>query len=522
MEIRPWSGGLAAAQDLSKAPSFVLGPLFVNPPLCTLSARGRSEKLEPRVMRVMVTLANAKGSVLSRDDLIGLCWDGQIVGENAINRVLSRLRRVLAELVGGAVRIETINKVGFRLVTDICEFDAESAESTPKVPGQPVHPAGWTRLELPRRRALAALSTAAVLAGASAYWQRERLFGHMPDPRALDLYTRAQALQKTVEPGTMEQAISFYKQAIEIEPDYADAWGALAIGYWHSRSGFSRREQESARQLAASAARRALELDPGQADADIATIMFKPRYRHMLRVERDLRGLLRRHPDYWYGLAQMGVMLREVGRFKDSLQYTLRELKIDPMLPVAWAFLSEAYAYMGDLQQSDLAMRRGTQRWPASGILWQTRVSTLMETGRFREAAAVARDPRARPDYVPEEYGERQARLALALAEEDAVTIAGFRNEVIGVVARDPPSAEYLASTLVLLGAPDKAFDALKRHYSSQKAETDLRFVPRTLPLFSPVMLRLKDDPRHRELLELTGLEDYWQRSGSQPDFRRD
>lgn len=518
MEIRPWSGRLAAAQDLSKAPSFILGPLSINPPLCTISAGGRSEKLEPRVMRVMVTLANARGAVLSRDDLIGLCWDGQIVGENAINRVLSRLRHVLGELVGEEVRIETITKVGFRLVTDAANGDAcDPASATDPL----THFVPQSRFKLSRRQSLGALSGATLLMGGSAYWQRERLFGHSPHPRALDLYTRAQALQRTSEPGTMEQAISSYKQAIEIDPDYADAWGALAIGYWHTSTGFSAREREATEQLAASAARRALELDPGQADADAATILFKPRYRHMLRVESDLRGLVRRHPDYWYGLAQMGIMLREVGRIRDSLRFTLRELEIDPMLPVAWALLSEAYAYIGDLEQSDLAMRRGTQRWPASGVLWHFNYSTLMETGRYREAAAVARDPRARPDYVPAQVGDERALLALALADDDKAAIARLRDEVYKAITEDPRSVEYIGSALVLLGAPDEALDAFGKYYREAEAEDDFRFVPRTLPLFSPVMLTLKDDPRHRALLELTGLEDYWARSGSQPDFRR-
>ncbi len=67
-------------------------------------------------MRVLVALASAKGKVLSRDDLIELCWDGQIVGNNAVDRVISRLRQVFSDLSADAVRIDTITKVGFRLI----------------------------------------------------------------------------------------------------------------------------------------------------------------------------------------------------------------------------------------------------------------------------------------------------------------------------------------------------------------------------------------------------------------------
>ena len=67
-------------------------------------------------MRVLVALASAKGKVLSRDDLIELCWDGQIVGNNAVDRVISRLRQVFYDFSADAIRIETITKVGFRLI----------------------------------------------------------------------------------------------------------------------------------------------------------------------------------------------------------------------------------------------------------------------------------------------------------------------------------------------------------------------------------------------------------------------
>ena len=115
MDVRPWPSR-AAAQDLSKAERFALANLTVDPPTRRIIAGDREELVEPRVMRVLVALDLARGKVLSRDDLITLCWDGVIVGDNAINRVISRLRAVLAELAGDAVKLETITKVGFRLI----------------------------------------------------------------------------------------------------------------------------------------------------------------------------------------------------------------------------------------------------------------------------------------------------------------------------------------------------------------------------------------------------------------------
>jgi len=76
---------------------------------------GREEFLEPRVMQVLVTLLRAEGRILSRDELLETCWPGVLVGEDALNRVMGRLRRLAGGIGDGAFRIETVTKVGYRL-----------------------------------------------------------------------------------------------------------------------------------------------------------------------------------------------------------------------------------------------------------------------------------------------------------------------------------------------------------------------------------------------------------------------
>ena len=117
--------------DLARSAPFQLGRLTVEPPLCRVSS---GETLEPRVMQVLVALARADGRVVSRDELIRTCWDGRIVGEDSITRVIGRLRR-LAEARGeDAFFIETVPKVGYRLVGDIREADIEDRSSVAPAP----------------------------------------------------------------------------------------------------------------------------------------------------------------------------------------------------------------------------------------------------------------------------------------------------------------------------------------------------------------------------------------------------
>jgi len=69
-------------------------------------------------MRVLLVLTDAQGETSSREDLVETCWNQRIVGDDAVHRVISTLRRDLAQLSGDAIRIETIPKVGYRLVCD--------------------------------------------------------------------------------------------------------------------------------------------------------------------------------------------------------------------------------------------------------------------------------------------------------------------------------------------------------------------------------------------------------------------
>ena len=74
---------------------FTFGVLRVEPARRQVEREGRSETLEPRVMQVLVAIARANGRMVTRDELIQWCWGGRIVGEDAINRAIFRLRRAI-------------------------------------------------------------------------------------------------------------------------------------------------------------------------------------------------------------------------------------------------------------------------------------------------------------------------------------------------------------------------------------------------------------------------------------------
>uniref|UniRef100_UPI0025CC08B4 winged helix-turn-helix domain-containing protein n=1 Tax=Novosphingobium sp. TaxID=1874826 RepID=UPI0025CC08B4 len=103
--------------DLATTAPFRIDALCIEPALRQVSTTStEAETLEPRVMLVLVALARARGGIVSRDQLIEQCWDSRVVGDDSINRVISRLRKLAGAHDEALFSIETISKVGYRLV----------------------------------------------------------------------------------------------------------------------------------------------------------------------------------------------------------------------------------------------------------------------------------------------------------------------------------------------------------------------------------------------------------------------
>jgi DNA-binding winged helix-turn-helix (wHTH) protein len=143
--------------ELSRTPDFCLGPLSVRPSLREVRSRAQSLVLEPRVMRVLVALAERPGDIVGYEELIERCWDGRVIGDNAIHRVIGKLREMLSALdPGGALAIETVAKVGYRLAPGGEEAAAAPATAPPREAarrwpppdtpsGRAAGPRGWAR-----------------------------------------------------------------------------------------------------------------------------------------------------------------------------------------------------------------------------------------------------------------------------------------------------------------------------------------------------------------------------------------
>lgn len=154
--------------DLAREPRLSLGRMNVSPATREVTFPGGRDVLEPRVMEVLVTLARARGEVISRDALIEACWGGRAVSDDAINRVIARVRKVAELTQGEDFALETITKVGYRLVVREVEPPAPpppAGDDTPSTPENDSAPQRWFKRRAPL---LAGLALAVAVLGAAA------------------------------------------------------------------------------------------------------------------------------------------------------------------------------------------------------------------------------------------------------------------------------------------------------------------------------------------------------------------
>jgi len=118
---------------------FTLGPWRVSVSLDEVAGQGplagQVHKLEPRTMRLLVVLAQARGEVVLADDLLSAVWPGLIVTPSSLYDAVAQLRKVL-----GPEHIATVARKGYRLVTPVV-VQAPAAALAPVAPVAPVAPA---------------------------------------------------------------------------------------------------------------------------------------------------------------------------------------------------------------------------------------------------------------------------------------------------------------------------------------------------------------------------------------------
>jgi DNA-binding winged helix-turn-helix (wHTH) protein/tetratricopeptide (TPR) repeat protein len=527
--------------DLAHEQEFALGGLLVRPALRQLvrgakeNGGGEQEVVEPRVMQVLVALARAArggagGGIVSRDDLTHACWEGRVVGEDAINRVISRLRRSAEGIGEGAFRIETITKVGYRLV-------ARDSTGAAEPPSDPATAAiGEARkLRLDRRATLIGGGLAVV--GAGGYWGWRKFTAVPPEttppPEVAALMIQALNASQQGDAEGSNQAQGLLRRVTEIAPDYADGWGMLAGAYGASSQGGSPKMAATMRARAIEAANRAFALDKDNPYARLAVAGLHPKANNWLEDEKLSRSILVDHPTNRTALRWITGTMLSVGRCREGADLYGRLWALGTPGPGTAYSRIVALWSAGRIDEADRAANEAAEIYPTQFAVWFTRFYLLLYTGRAEQALAMAQMTDTRPSGFSEANFQMIILVAEAMISRKAEDIDRAIMANMEPARRGAGFAENAIQFASALGRVDTAFEIAEAYYFSRGFEVaELRFeanqlvytpkqARRTRFLFMPSTTAMRADPRFEKLVDEIGLKKYWQQSGSLPDYKR-
>ena len=110
---------------------FRLGPWLVQPSLNSVSRNDTSVHLTPKVMEVLVCLAEHAGEPVSKETLLQTIWPDTFVSEDVLKGSISELRRVFEDDAKQPRIIQTIAKRGYRLIAPVELIAAAPQRSAP-------------------------------------------------------------------------------------------------------------------------------------------------------------------------------------------------------------------------------------------------------------------------------------------------------------------------------------------------------------------------------------------------------
>src|ERR1700719_2853284 len=121
---------------MERPPTTILrnGAWCVHPSSGQISRDGEAVRVEVRTLRLLLSLAEHAGEVVSIEDLLTQVWPEVIVSPDSVYQAVASLRRLLGDDPKQPTYIETVPRLGYRMVAKVDPW-----------PDRPVAPPGSSR-----------------------------------------------------------------------------------------------------------------------------------------------------------------------------------------------------------------------------------------------------------------------------------------------------------------------------------------------------------------------------------------
>lgn len=181
--------------------NFRVGPWLVQPSRNTISLDGTKVQLEPKVMEVLVCLAEQAGETVAKEKLIEAVWADTFVTDDALKRCIFQLRQAFGDDAHQPRIIETIPRRGYRLIA-LVSRDGVGAVAAPAA-----NESASISLQKRKLRLAVAVGTLAIFAAAGIFWRWGHA-RHLTEKDAVVLGDFTNSTGDAVFEGTLRQGLA--------------------------------------------------------------------------------------------------------------------------------------------------------------------------------------------------------------------------------------------------------------------------------------------------------------------------
>jgi DNA-binding winged helix-turn-helix (wHTH) protein/tetratricopeptide (TPR) repeat protein len=492
---------------------FRFGPFEVNARTRVLTRNGRRLKLPGLPFEVLVALLEQPGDPVSREALHKRLWpEGTFVDfDNNLNAAVARLRQTLGDSAERPRYIETVPRLGYRLVAPVdvvngamasvssgAASEAELAAPA-SVPAETVaapiadvldrhRTAPWGWHVLAGRRSVRMAAIVLLIAMTSALALADWRWSAGVARESAEALERGRDL---LERGDARGATRELQRAIELDDRNALAHSTLAHAI-HKTSTQSLVARPPGESPALKAALRAVEIDPRCASCQgtLGLFLFYHDWQFM-RAEPHLIEALRLDPNAAAIRPSYAMLLVATARFDAALEQIDRALDQRP-LELTWHVIRASIFYSARRYADAIAAAdRALAIDDTDRGAWEWRSRALLQTGRTVEGVhALSRVA----------FAEHAATLERAVNSEGAAGGLRALLDVTGDWRARVEQSWRRAPWQMHLGNHDAALDELERAYEHRNYNLMYLAVD---PVYDPI----RSHPRFQAILHGMGLD---------------
>ena len=308
---------------------------------------------------------------------------------------------------------------------------------------------------------------------------------HPVNPQAYGLYLKGRFYFYQYTGRGWQQAIENFRQAIEIDPSFPEAYSGLADSYL-AAGAYGVINPKEAMTQGKAAALKALEIDEHQAGAHYVLASFYAWYSlDWPKAEAEFQRAIALNPNDALGRHWYGGYLSLMGRHEEALNEHERARQLDPYSLIINANLARAMYWARRYDDAIAQAKRTMQIDPRFGVAALWLEASLRHKGMFKEAVALRQSFSPEDAQAIERTFQTRGFDPLLLEEGERFKQSG----ALVTAARCFAQAERKEEALVLLeSCRERGCFSL----ASLKVEPD----------FDP----LREDARFRKLLQDAGL----------------